>query len=292
MLFLHFTDNDPRSVVWVFSVTLFLSIHFSVIGPFPVLCQHSSTVLFSYTFARCNHCSSSCLAAKTPCVSNCAPAMSSKNIWSSWSSFSWIFFPGTKSSSYSSRFMSSSGLGPAFTECTSRYSSAFICLLSALSTARTRAGGYIRAIFARPFTRWMWRCRSCFPPSRSFVHTPRNVSANSGKLVIQHVGFRMYPSPKTSLPAIFHLHIGPSTISILGIPPISWMHSSFHDFADFGCSCRKYVPFLILCCRSNMMFPTSLVFSFFQSCLEFPWVRSSLGSIPVKSKIGHKAGFL
>ena len=140
------------------------------------------------------------------------------------------------------------GSSPAFTECTSRYSpSVFICLLSALSTARTRAGGYIRAIFARPFTRWMWRCHSCFPPGRSFVHTPRNVSANSGKLVIQHEGFRMYPSPEASLPTIFHLHIAPSTISTFGISLISWMHASFHDFADFGCSCRKYSPFLILC---------------------------------------------
>ena len=145
--------------------------------------------------------------------------------------------PGTKSPSYSSKFISSSGLGPAFTKCTSRYSpSAVICLLSALSTARTRAGGYIRAIFARPFTRWMWRCRSRFAPGRSFVHTPRNVSANSGELVIQYVGFRMRPSPDASLPTIFHLHIGPSTISTFGLSLVSF----FHDFADFGCSCRKY----------------------------------------------------
>ena len=112
--------------------------------------------------------------------------------------------PGTKSPSYSSKFISSSGLGPAFTKCTSRYSpSAFICLLSALSTARTRAGGYIRAIFARPFTRWMWRCHSDFPPGRSCVHTPRNVSAR---------GF----------PDVFFS----SSISFYHLPPTHW---SFYD---------------------------------------------------------------
>ena len=135
------------------------------------------------------------------------------------------FFPGTKSSSYSSRFMSSSGLGPVFTECTSWYSlSAFICLLGALSTARNRAGGYIRAVFARPFTRWMWRCQSYFPPGRSCVHTPRNVSAGGFPDVFFSRSISSYHLPPTHW-SFYDLYIRHliDFLDALFFPRICWL---------------------------------------------------------------------